>query len=115
MHTSRKLHLTYYLATCTKFVVAGFCVVFGVLLMLVVIMLLRVFTDFWLGRWINDGNGNSVRNNTNFLFKSFTVFLYQNECKAITGCIQESTLILTLQSGVLIKGDLKSNCDSSYT
>ena len=31
--------------------------------MMVTITLLKIFTDFWLGQWINDGNGNSVRQN----------------------------------------------------
>ena len=35
----------------------------SVVLMLLIITLLRIFADFWLGRWINDGNGNSVRYN----------------------------------------------------
>ena len=32
------------------------CVIF----LLFVTTLLKVFTDFWLGQWINDGNGNEV-------------------------------------------------------
>ncbi|CAB3994524.1 multidrug resistance-associated 5 isoform X1 [Paramuricea clavata] len=38
----------------------GFCVAASVVLILLTITLLRIFTDFWLGRWINDGNGNST-------------------------------------------------------
>ncbi|XP_028400740.1 multidrug resistance-associated protein 5-like [Dendronephthya gigantea] len=43
----------------------GAFAVSGVLLMLFVITLLKVFTDFWLGRWINDGNGNSTESDEN--------------------------------------------------
>lgn len=39
----------------------GICIASCVLLMLTIITLLRVFSDIWLGRWINDGSGNSVR------------------------------------------------------
>lgn len=39
----------------------GFCVAGGIMLMMAVMTLLRAFTDFWLGHWINDGDGNQVR------------------------------------------------------
>jgi hypothetical protein len=42
-------------------VVLGFCVVTSVILLLFATTVLRVFTDFWLGRWINDGNENEVK------------------------------------------------------
>ncbi|CAB4004432.1 multidrug resistance-associated 5 [Paramuricea clavata] len=42
----------------------GFCVAASVVLMLLTITLLRIFTDFWLGRWINDGNGNSTESDS---------------------------------------------------
>ncbi|XP_046853330.1 ATP-binding cassette sub-family C member 5-like isoform X2 [Xenia sp. Carnegie-2017] len=40
----------------------GICIASCVLLMLTIITLLRVFSDIWLGRWINDGSGNSTEN-----------------------------------------------------
>ncbi|CAB3991626.1 multidrug resistance-associated 5 isoform X1 [Paramuricea clavata] len=50
--------LSTYLNYCKA--AGGFCVTTSVILLLFATTVLRVFTDFWLGRWINDGNGNET-------------------------------------------------------
>ncbi|CAB4020209.1 multidrug resistance-associated 5 isoform X1, partial [Paramuricea clavata] len=50
--------LSTYLNYCKA--AGGFCVVAGVILLVFASTVLKVFTDFWLGRWINDGNGNET-------------------------------------------------------
>ncbi len=70
----------------------------SVVLMLLIITLLRIFTDFWLGRWINDGNGNSVRYNFCESFKTGLLYnvldVYQDNSN-MRGVFHISTYITT--------------------
>lgn len=66
----------------------GYCVSTGVVLLLVVIVLLRVFTDVWLGRWIDDGNGNSVRGSLENFGMTFD-----------TECVRVTEFVITCSIG----------------